>query len=403
MKLMDPIMVAVDFDESLSLVLEKSLFLAKLYEAEILPVHIVDSVPYSRFGAGTTLNDEYEEKRTRLDEIISSLKTSGVSIAKPIVRLGDVTNDLIKIADKEKVSMIILGAKERSTVTRIMLGSYAEKIVKHASCPTFIVHPRDNGRIEKILCAIDYADHTTEVLDSAIQLSRTMDISLEIMHVCKMPTLTELAKQHSSENDINKLHDQFLDSKLEELEDIVEDYDTSGVEAEITIKLGDFQDVIEYEAKRQPYALLVMGGGHHHNWLHDLVKRTTNEKIVRKLPCNVLTIKGQGPFKVHHELDDITFGLLNDRETLEQIANNEIPEKVLSHYDLGVEMLNDGLLEDAIIEFQYCVNVVPNLYQGFEKMAEAYDRMHDKQKSEYYKTIVHIQESFVHSELDKSA
>ena len=56
-----------------------------------------------------------------------------------IKQRGNVAEEILKIADKEKVDMIVLGSRGLSTAKEFLLGGVSHKVVHHAKCPVTVV------------------------------------------------------------------------------------------------------------------------------------------------------------------------------------------------------------------------------------------------------------------------
>ena len=56
-----------------------------------------------------------------------------------INKKGNVAEEILKIADKEKVDMIQLGSRGLSTAKEFLLGGVSHKVVHHARCPVTVV------------------------------------------------------------------------------------------------------------------------------------------------------------------------------------------------------------------------------------------------------------------------
>ena len=68
----------------------------------------------------------------------SLAEEQGVKV-KTMVERGRAVETIVKIADEEKVDMIVIGARGLTSFDRIMLGSVAEKVSALARCPVLIV------------------------------------------------------------------------------------------------------------------------------------------------------------------------------------------------------------------------------------------------------------------------
>jgi nucleotide-binding universal stress UspA family protein len=53
--------------------------------------------------------------------------------------VSSIVGEIVGFADKEKVDLIILGTRGRTGFKKLLLGSVAEGVVNHSSCPVMIV------------------------------------------------------------------------------------------------------------------------------------------------------------------------------------------------------------------------------------------------------------------------
>jgi universal stress protein A len=68
---------------------------------------------------------------------------------KVIVKEGEPSVEIIKIAKKESVKLIVMGTHGRTGLDHILFGSTAEKVVRRAPCP--VLTTRLPGRKFKML------------------------------------------------------------------------------------------------------------------------------------------------------------------------------------------------------------------------------------------------------------
>jgi nucleotide-binding universal stress UspA family protein len=74
------------------------------------------------------------------NEIKNKLKTANISVVdKIIISASSIVGEIVGFADKEKIDLIILGTRGRTGFKKLFLGSVAEGVVTHSSCPVMIV------------------------------------------------------------------------------------------------------------------------------------------------------------------------------------------------------------------------------------------------------------------------
>jgi nucleotide-binding universal stress UspA family protein len=55
------------------------------------------------------------------------------------IGVGDPAHEIIQLADASHYDLIVMGTRGRSGLPHLLLGSVAEKVVRHATCPVITV------------------------------------------------------------------------------------------------------------------------------------------------------------------------------------------------------------------------------------------------------------------------
>jgi nucleotide-binding universal stress UspA family protein len=81
-----------------------------------------------------------ERQRTRLDRFVSDkvVISEDVKIRK-MVDAGDAYGAILDCADSEHVDLIIMSSHGRSGLSRMLIGSVTDKVIRGASCPVLVV------------------------------------------------------------------------------------------------------------------------------------------------------------------------------------------------------------------------------------------------------------------------
>jgi universal stress protein A len=140
------ILVPTDFTECSLKALSYALSFAKQFGAEILLMHVVESVPVMTQDAMlessmlSVAQHEESEKRLRqwqleglTEATINTVTYDGVPWQK-----------VVEIAKEKNVDLIVAGTGGRGGLARALLGSTAERIVRHAPCPVLVVREREH-------------------------------------------------------------------------------------------------------------------------------------------------------------------------------------------------------------------------------------------------------------------
>ncbi len=144
------ILVTIDGSENSKKAADYASSLAKKYNAQLIILYVLYSelgFAYSNLLGVTTpkaIDDALETQKKDVqkwfDEIRSKLKNTNISVTdKIIISVSSIVGEIIGFADKEKVDLIILGTRGRTGFKKLLLGSVAEGVVTHSSCPVMVV------------------------------------------------------------------------------------------------------------------------------------------------------------------------------------------------------------------------------------------------------------------------
>ena len=137
------ILVPVDFSEHSQKALRYALAFATQFGAEVTLVHIVEQMVYPGdwMYPPLAVTDFATEKREQMIDRLRSLDAGSGVKTHHIVRLGRAWQEVIEIARETTADLIILATHGYTGLKHVLLGSVAEKIVRHAPCPVLSVRP----------------------------------------------------------------------------------------------------------------------------------------------------------------------------------------------------------------------------------------------------------------------
>jgi len=144
------ILVTIDGSENSKKATDYAISLSKKYNAQLMVLYVLYSelgFAYSNLLGVTTpkaikdvLETQKKDVKNWFDEIRSKLKNTNFSVTdKIIISVSSIVGEIIGFADKEKVDLIILGTRGRTGFKKLLLGSVAEGVVTHSSCPVMVV------------------------------------------------------------------------------------------------------------------------------------------------------------------------------------------------------------------------------------------------------------------------
>jgi nucleotide-binding universal stress UspA family protein len=137
------ILVPHDFSETADHALSYALSLAKKFDARVTVLHAYE-VPTLGTSEALVASLEFAAEVERvagnaLDGIAARARQSGMNI-ETMLRRGTAWTEINAIAEQTKADLIVMGTHGRKGVSRVLLGSVAEKVVRTAPCPVLTVH-----------------------------------------------------------------------------------------------------------------------------------------------------------------------------------------------------------------------------------------------------------------------
>jgi nucleotide-binding universal stress UspA family protein len=138
------VLVPTDFSDSARHALELSAHLVDatgtitLLHVIELPVAYSGEVPVADFG-----RELDKRAATALDAEAARLKSMTTATVRVRSRIGYPGAQTLAVLDDDRsVDLVVMGSHGRTGIKRVLLGSVAEKVVRHAGCPVLVARKR---------------------------------------------------------------------------------------------------------------------------------------------------------------------------------------------------------------------------------------------------------------------
>ncbi len=135
------ILFATDFSENSEAALNFAASLARDNHAKLLIIHVHEPrVGYAE-GLAAAYAPLTEDEREDAERLLQRVKppTSDIETERRLVT-GSPAHAIVEIAKEEDdVDLIVLGSHGRTGLTRLVMGSVAESVVRTAECPVLTV------------------------------------------------------------------------------------------------------------------------------------------------------------------------------------------------------------------------------------------------------------------------
>ena len=134
---MATILFPTDFSTASDAALAHAEAVAKQSNAKLLIVHVEE--PPLAYGGGELYYGLPEPSSERIRKMLDDVRPKDPSVAfSHRLVMGDPAGEIVRIADEEKVDSIVLGTHGRTGLSRLLMGSVAEGVVRRAPCPVLV-------------------------------------------------------------------------------------------------------------------------------------------------------------------------------------------------------------------------------------------------------------------------
>lgn len=237
----------------------------------------------SGFNVDSWIKHEEEESEKELAKMVERLKENGIGAryVTPVPR-GDPVAEVIKSAEQENASFIVMGSKGKGFLKEILMGSVSEGVVRKSKIPVMVVKPKcsktENGSfeceiqrdpLEKILFAYDFSEHSKSVINYVKDGALSGGKEVIILNVV--------------ENKMDKEKESLLEEAEKELKE-------QGIETKAVIKEGSpYKEIIK--TSKEEDASMIMMGSRGLDFLGGAFLGSTTDSVVRQSEIPVFVFK----------------------------------------------------------------------------------------------------------------
>ena len=144
MERFDTILFATDFSENSDHAFDYALTLASRFESRLVIIHVINEpvdlrgfyVPHISFD---TLEKEIEEGAEKMMQKFCRTRIKDFTNYQTFTIAGIPYEEILRKADEEKASLIVMGTQGRKGIDHFLFGSTAERVVRNAGCPVMTI------------------------------------------------------------------------------------------------------------------------------------------------------------------------------------------------------------------------------------------------------------------------
>lgn len=295
------IMVPTDFSTGSNEAIYFAVMLAEPFASEVTLFHAISlfeadpNNPDYRFPKIEEIYAALEETASkRMDEIDRSHQK--IKFRKVMVRGISPTEEIVSFAQDQKMDLIVMGTHGRSGLSHFMLGSVAEKIIRHMPCPVVTIHhpgekkKRSYAGIERIVVPIDFSPYSKQAVETAAVVAGKFGAELQFLHVIE----EQVHPSHyvTGKTSIFAFVPDLMNKSEAAMKKFVEPNLPASVQRTFHVVEGRAHTAIVEFAEQQKAGLIAIAS-HGLSGLEHFLVGSTTERVVRHAKIPVLAVKAR--------------------------------------------------------------------------------------------------------------
>lgn len=139
------ILVPCDFSECARNALDYAAGLAKQSGGAIVLLHVIERVQPGFLMEATVSRQTQGRMRERAGHelaALTKLHAGGARLGRALVKSGKPWKIIVSVASRIAADLIVMGTHGHTALKRALLGSVAERVIRHAPCPVLTVRAK---------------------------------------------------------------------------------------------------------------------------------------------------------------------------------------------------------------------------------------------------------------------
>jgi nucleotide-binding universal stress UspA family protein len=146
------ILLPTDFSACAECALPYATQLARASGARLICLYVVEPMmppvgyaPVAEPLPAVDVSEQLQQSAEReLPKLATREECAGLAVEELIVH-GEAAAEIVRVAREREVDLIVISSHGRTGLGRMLFGSTAESVVRHAHCPVLVVKPKERN------------------------------------------------------------------------------------------------------------------------------------------------------------------------------------------------------------------------------------------------------------------
>ena len=355
MKLLEKILVPVNFESRYNSQLELAIKVAQRFNSELILLHVLPE--QAKVAAVKDLilravGAEFEKLQAKVEE------ENVLSVTEH--RYGNTFDQIVNASEDHNVNVIIIGNEMKSSQNGFGIGILPEKLTRKAQKPVWVHRSDASTEPENIICPVDFSEASRRALNNALKIARIFSSMLYIVNVFEpmgnlySPRLN--LDPHDEDSELEK-------ENTEQFEKFIQEINFAGVQYQkVQLKGEAYEKISEFITEKSIDLMLIGATGK--TMLSRILLGSLTERIARDLPCSLITTKAENILNLKIDSD---------------ISNIE------KHFENAKKLENNGFFVEAAEQLKICLQINDLHVPSLTGLIHLYEKMEEEEKAKNYR------------------
>jgi nucleotide-binding universal stress UspA family protein len=140
------ILLAIDGSDESKLATQAAIELSRETGSEVhliyvlpTPAQLIGHHLYTQETRESLIGGAERDAETFLKEQAEKIRSDGGKVADTHLRSGDPDKEILRAAEALDIGMIVMGSRGLGAISRMLIGSVSDSVVRHAHCPVLVM------------------------------------------------------------------------------------------------------------------------------------------------------------------------------------------------------------------------------------------------------------------------
>lgn len=284
------LLVPVDFSAASAQASQAALALTDQCGGQILFLHVVAS--FADESEVTAFWPDFpERRRSNAESRLESWRQTHAPGRRASCEIleGRPFEEIVRFSAERGVDLIVLGRSGKAGLIEQLLGSTAERVVRHAACPVLVIGDSEHAALREavqVLLPTDFSPTSLEAFPWAAKFSRLFAARIALVNVQPPMGLPGTLDYVRHQEQIDAMRAQ-ADEQLSAVRDR---HLAADLPVDVKVVEGTPHRAICRLAQHLEAGLIVMAAHGRTGWRRALIGSTA-EQVVRLAPCSILVVQ----------------------------------------------------------------------------------------------------------------